>query len=248
MQIGEQVRGQVWRQVEMQIEEQVREQMWGQVEMQIGAQEWGQVRRQVGGFCYGQHDAAWLASYDFFLRECGLACCEKLIPLMRVAEHCHWFLPYDKVCICSEKPIVHMQDKRLHRDGGPAVEYRDGFGVWALHGVRVSKEIAETPGEKLDAKLLLTEENSEVRREILRKVGVGALPQKLDARCIDAWREYELYKIEDVDIEPVHILKMQCPSTEAIYAHRVPPDIKKARKAIKWMNNGIDAKEFMAEA
>lgn len=44
--------------------------------------------------------------------------------------------------------------------------------------------------------------------------------------------------------EPIHLLKMTCPSTGHIHAMRVPPTLQTAREAVGWMNWDIDAEEF----
>jgi len=50
-----------------------------------------------------------------------------------------------------------------------------------------------------------------------------------------------LLKIDkDVDIEPIHLLKISCPFTEYIDFLRVPSTITKAMEAAKWINFGID--------
>nr|WP_226582714.1 hypothetical protein [Microseira wollei] len=50
-----------------------------------------------------------------------------------------------------------------------------------------------------------------------------------------------------VDVEPIYLLKMTCPSTGFIHALRVPPSMKSAREAIRWVNWGIDPEEFAVE-
>lgn len=37
----------------------------------------------------------------------------------------------------------------------------------------------------------------------------------------------------EIDVEPIHLLKMTCPSTRHIHVLRVPPDIFSAREAIR---------------
>jgi len=70
----------------------------------------------------------------------------------------------------------------------------------------------------------------------------------LQATEIDAWREYSLLKINsDVDVEPIHVLKMTCPSTGFIHAMRVPPNVTSAREAICWVNWGTDPEEFSVQ-
>ena len=219
----------------------------------VGASVWASVRDSVGAsvrdsvwdFIYGSHDAPWLSFYNYFLEIFNLKCCEKLIPLMELAKNSGWWLPYSNIAICSEKPeIIKLKDGRIHCDGGPAIRYRDGFSVWGLHGVRISKEIAETPAMDLDPKLLIKEQNAEVRREVIRKVGMDRILQKLKGKKLDSWREYELYQIDNIDIEPVGLLKMTCPSTQTFYTLRIPPEIKEARKAINWVNWNIDPEKI----
>src|SRR3990167_2063431 len=168
----------------------------------VGASVWDSVRDSVwasvgGGFCYGSHDASWLAFYEFFLNELDLKCCEKLAPMMHTAMHCGWWLPYENMVIASEKPSgIHLLGARIHRDGGPAVLYRDGFSVWALNGVRVSQGIAETPADRLDAKLVLSEKNAEVRREIVRKIGVHRVVTTLGGKELETWGNYSLISLD----------------------------------------------------
>ena len=102
--------------------------------------------------------------------------------------------------------------------------------------------------EDIDPKLLFREQNAAVRREIIRKVEYSRILQKLNAKKLDAYLEYELYRIENIDVEPVNILKVTCPSTGVYYSLRVPPDIQKAREAVYWINKGIDKEEFLEEA
>ena len=52
---------------------------------------------------------------------------------------------------------------------------------------------------------------------------------------------------KQVDIEPIHLLKMICPSTGYIHVLRVPPDLNSAREAIRWINWGIDPEELAVE-
>lgn len=72
--------------------------------------------------------------------------------------------------------------------------------------------------------------------------------QELEAVELDAWREYSLLKIQaDVDVEPIRLLKMTCPSTNHIHVLRIPPDLTSAREAIAWCNWGIDPEAFVVE-
>ena len=86
---------------------------------------------------------------------------------------------------------------------------------------------------------LLDEDNAGIRRVVIRQIGYDRICQELDAMTIDSWREYTLLKIEKVEIEPMVLLKMICPSTAHIHILRVPPEMMSAEAAITWVNHGI---------
>jgi hypothetical protein len=139
------------------------------------------------------------------------------------------------------------EQNRLHRENGPAVIWEDGSKEYYLNGVKMPEEVVMLKPEEIDPKLLFKEQNAAVRREIIRKVECSRILQKLNAVKLDAFLEYELYRIENIDVEPIHILKATCPSTGVFYSLRVPPDIFKAKDAISWVNQGIDKDEFIKE-
>jgi len=43
------------------------------------------------------------------------------------------------------------------------------------------------------------------------------------------------------------LLKMTCPSTGHIHALRVPPNVRSAKEAIRWVNWDIDPAEFSVQ-
>lgn len=98
------------------------------------------------------------------------------------------------------------------------------------------------------AEWLRDEANAEIRRVLIQQIGYDRICQKLQAIELDSWREYTLLKIaEKVDVEPIHLLKMTCPSTGHIHALRVPPNLRSARDAIRWTNWDVDPETFAAE-
>ncbi|MBD3563050.1 leucine-rich repeat protein, partial [Planktothrix sp. FACHB-1355] len=105
------------------------------------------------------------------------------------------------------------------------------------------------PQHEWQAQWLLSEENAEIRRLLVQTIGYARICQELQATELDSWREYSLLKIDsDVDVEPIYLLKMTCPSTGFIHALRVPPNMTSAREAIRWVNWGIDPSEFTVES
>ena len=131
-----------------------------------------------------------------------------------------------------------MKDGKIHSDGNPAIHYPDGFSIWALNGVRVPQIVAETKAEDLDAKLILKEKNAEVRREIVRKIGVERVCQKLGAKILDKSHDkvYELLNIDLGDGRSRPYLKMRNPSIGVYHLEGVPAEIKSVEQALNWRN------------
>ncbi len=167
-QVGDQVRGQVWDQVRDQVWDQVWDQVGdqvggqvrGQVAGQVRDQVWGQVRDQVGWSLWGQHDAGWLAWADAMTR-IGVAC--DTAGLQQVARSAGWWWAFGRAAILTDRPDLLARDQqgRLHSGVGPALRYRDGWGIHAWHGTRVPADLIEVGW---DARRTLTEPNAEIRR------------------------------------------------------------------------------------
>ena len=136
-----------------------------------------------------------------------------------------------------------MQDARLHRDGGPAFASRDGWKLWYLNGVQVSQEIAEIPAGELDSRLVLSEQNVEVRREIVRKIGAERVLSELDAEAIDTSGDYSLLLLDLQDGRKRPYLKMLNPSIGTWHVEGVHPDCATVEQAIAW-RNGAEAGEL----
>ncbi|HEY9847999.1 MAG TPA: hypothetical protein V6D28_00960 [Leptolyngbyaceae cyanobacterium] len=153
------------------------------------------------------------------------------------------------VSACDRPRILSFDNQnRLHAEGSPAIQYADGFSVYAYHGVSLPEKYGKLAPNQWQAEWLLEEKNAELRRVLMQGIGYSRICQELQALELDNWQEYSLLQINnDVDIEPIYLLKMTCPSTGFIHALRVPPNVESARDAIAWMNWGIDPEEFSVQ-
>ena len=87
-----------------------------------------------------------------------------------------------------------------------------------------------------------------MRRVLIQAIGYPRICQELQAIELDTWQEYTLLQIDNnVDIEPIYMLKMTCPSTGHVHAVRVPPFVRSASEAIGWINWGINPEEFQVQ-
>ncbi len=173
-----------------------------------------------------------------------------------IVRDCGWIYPYDKVCVVCEKPIALSvdSDSRLHAEGTPAVQFADGFSIYAYHGVILPEWYGYFHPHQWESKWVLREHNAEVRRALIQGIGYDRIIQELDVTELDNWEEYTLLSIDfgdDSDDEGnaklVYLLKMTCPSTGFIHALRVPPEVRSALEAIRWVNWGIAPAEFSVQ-
>ena len=215
---------------------QVGDQVWNQVGDQVGAQ----VKNFVYPYFDGNFGASYFSFYDYMNKVLKI----KFKPIWNYykdTSKLSLIYPFDNFCVLSQKPAeINMVNNRLHKDGSPAIKYADGFSVWCLNGVRVSQEIVETSAEKLNAKLVLKEENAEVRREIVRKIGIEKVCRDLGAKVIDKKDDYELLLLNLDDERNRPYLKMKNPSIGVYHIEGVAPDIKTVQGALNWRNQTDD--------
>jgi hypothetical protein len=59
-----------------------------------------------------------------------------------LVNDCGWVLAHEKTCFVCERPIKLSFDnqQRLHAEGEPAIQFVDGFSVYASHGVRLHEK------------------------------------------------------------------------------------------------------------
>jgi len=171
-------------------------------------------------------------------------------------EECGWILPFEKICVVCDRPL-HLRfdaENRLHAEGEPAIAFADGYSLYFHHGVKLPENYGKVHPDLWQAEWLLSEENAELRRLLIQRIGYDRICQELAVTELDSWQEYTLLSIEfneDFDREgnakPVYLLKMTCPSTGFIHALRVPPDVRSAKEAIRWVNWDIDPEEFSVQ-
>ena len=186
----------------------------------------------------GSFSSSWFSFYDFMQKELKI----KLNPLYEVylkTTELGLVYPLMDICFISDKPeMIKMKNGKLHNDNGPVLRYRDGWSLWRLNGVKVNKELVETKTEDLDCKLVLTEKNAEVRREIIRKIGIERVIRDLQAKTIEKSEDgmYELLNLDIIDGRYRPYLKMLNPSISTWHIEGIHPDCKTIEQALAWRN------------
>lgn len=176
---------------------------------------------------------------------------EPLRGLMLLAESAGWALPHKKICWISERHnICRLQNGMLHCEGGPAIQYPDGWSIWALSGVRVEQWMAETPHHELDPKKCLSVENAEQRRELIRRIGVERLLHLLPHKtlCGSGDGMYELLSIDfSEELRDVRVLKMRNPSIGIWHLERVADNCETVQESINWRASGDKSRPWNPE-
>jgi hypothetical protein len=143
----------------------------------------------------------------------------------------------NKEAILVRRPCVLSRDGQglLHSATGKCIEYPDGWGISAWHGVRVPEQVILRP-ETLTRDDFLHEKNVEVRRVIQERMG-SRFVVELGGQVLDQGPRGVLYEVrlpEDDPEQVAHYVQVQDASTERHYFLRVPPTIQTAAEAVAW--------------
>ena len=215
-----------------------------QQERGILCEEFSEGRMQTDILCW---ECGW---FDFCISELKFEQNIEWEIYQNILKNCGRIYDYQEACFVCDRPRILCFDnqQRLHAEGAPAIQYADGFSVYAYHGTWLSEEYGKIHPNQWQAQWLLSESNAELRRALIQEIGYAKICQELQAVELNTWQEYTLLKIDsNVDVEPIYLLKMTCPSTGHLHALRVPPNVQSAREAITWVNWGIDPEEFSVQ-
>jgi hypothetical protein len=239
-QLDSQLRSQLYNQLGSQLDSQLHSQLRSQLHSQLHNQLRSQLRKIKENYYITTWWLVWSCYYDYG-KYIGVKFEEEAFNLfLGFVTEIGFIIPYKNIAFISKKPIeIHFNGNLLHNDKGAAVLYLDSYSIWSLNGVRVTKEIVETSPDKLDPNLIITEKNAEVRREIVRKIGIERVCQKLKTKTIDKNNSYELLEIpiKEISRKPRY-LKMKNPSIDTYHLEGVPSEIKTCQEAINWRTYG----------
>ena len=237
--------------------------LWGQLRQDLARPPHAPTEPWLSERGWGQHNVYWIALHLFAASELGVQYPprrRRLIDLWAVpARSCGWWWPYGKCCVVSERPVhVRMEPHgrprqrgelagtrplRPHAGDGPAVAFRDGWSIWAWHGVRVPRQVIEAP-ESLRWRQILGERNAAVRSVMIERLGADRFLRDCAAQLIHEDHDSlghprHLWRIVVGHGEPICFIEVTN-STQAAdgswrtYVLRVPPGIRTCQQAVAW--------------
>lgn len=144
---------------------------------------------------------------------------EKYEKLRNWCLHCTFVVPYDELCVYSDRPVsIKWDDSQLHCEDGPAILYSDGWSVWSIRGVRVNEQIVMRP-ETQTIQQINSEKNEEVRRIRIDRFGWMRYLEESESVVIDCGRNDIEATYEILANTPVgQRLITHCPSTGRRYS------------------------------
>jgi hypothetical protein len=229
--------------------------------------------REIPGYLSTYHkgyqDAGSVYFHAFFEDVLGLDR-SRVVECLRDLLKVGWWWAFEHTVVFSERPVaIHFDDNhRLHHTTELAVEYPDGWGVYAIRGMRVPDFVIKEP-EKITAYHINREQNAEVRRVMIERMGWDRFLKEFNATKIHSDDFGTLYRCEmpkaserralmpwgemrstwDPNEEDVYLVKVINSTPEPDghvkeYILRVPPSIRRAREGVAW-TFGMKEEEYV---
>jgi hypothetical protein len=147
----------------------------------------------------------------------------------------HWT---EDTLFWAAKPTVHVETvggrRQLHNERGAALE-SDIENLYFWHGVLVPDFVVVAP-ERITAEMALKEDNAEVRRVMIERMGMEKFLEQAGATKIHSHERGDLFSIE-LPGDPegcLRAVRVTDASSGRVYFLRVPPTISRADDAVAW--------------
>jgi len=256
----------IWEKTGQEVRREVREKVWEEVWEKIEREVKGEVRRgieqEIRGeveniyfpYIYGSFDT-WYSFYDFFNNEVFKLKNEKKFNIIKNMSKVGFVWACKDFCVISQKPQKILKNKNgLHSDRETSFEYAGKLGtkMYHLNGIKVPEWLITTKPEEIDVQKVLGEKNTDVQREIIRKIGAERLIQKLNPKTLDKWTQpgknlsYKLYEVTlpNTNIKRKYLYYEHASVPGIFFCKPVPPQCKKVIHARAFQVSMINDKEI----
>ncbi|MCL1466719.1 DUF6745 domain-containing protein [Argonema galeatum] len=190
IQQGSQLRNELEDRLSSEAIDYLKRQLWGllagQLGFQVGKSLWVELRNQLGS----QNDNCiqpemWASHgglFDFYISALGWeyppAKWEALESLVR---ECGWIFPWRKTCFVCDRPSKLSFDNQrlLHADAQPAIQFTDGFCLYAHHGVTIPEKYGIIPSSQWQPQWILSESDPELKLVLIQGIGMLRIRKEL---------------------------------------------------------------------
>ena len=243
--IGENIEQNIRGNIQQNIRQNIGENIWQNIHQNIEQNIWQNIRENIGEnireniwgkeyFIFSSNDSSWIQwyVYQLFYFENELLKKDKNYELLKeyidsVIDS--WMcLFFEKIAIVSRKPQIRRNDNgRLNSHHLAAVEFNDGFKLYALNGVMFTEELwkkiisREMPMEEV---LKIADIDKRTQAMKFAKSGLREFYKSQKGKCIDTYDKlninaqpvhYELWEIPQGEIfnQTVHFAIYDCPTS-----------------------------------
>ncbi|MEC4895823.1 MAG: formylglycine-generating enzyme family protein [Oscillatoria sp. PMC 1051.18] len=105
-----------------------------------------------------------------------------------------WF--YENACIICDRPTkISFDDQgRLHGEGSPAVQFADGFSVYAFQNVRLPEKYGRVHPSQWKSQWLLEGNYADITQILIENIGYERINRELNEYSLTPQDKYELLK------------------------------------------------------
>ncbi|MBP0000848.1 MAG: hypothetical protein J7641_17935 [Cyanobacteria bacterium SID2] len=124
----------------------------------------------------------------------------KKAALQNLLEQCGSIVVVDRTCIVCDRPTTVRVDDRyqLHANGAPALEFSDGFKVYACHGNSLPEKYGSIPIDRWEPQWVLEERDGQLQQILLGQIGASRIARELPTVELEALGEYTLLQLENL--------------------------------------------------
>ena len=190
---------------------------------------------------FGQFDCVWLGIHEYFSKidKSFARYVDNLSGLSIAMRNSGWIVPYTRRCFLCERPhTLSLQEGLLHSASGPALQYPDGWTLYAWKGVGLQSLPIENR-EQISYRYVAAQRSAAVRRCLIEIVTperfVHMAKAKRDSEDDTGvlWRAV----FGDGDVWSAVEVVNGTPEPDGSYKHyflHVPSDLRTAREAVAW--------------
>jgi hypothetical protein len=258
-QLDSQLNFQLYSQLSSQLSPQLSSELYSQLDSQLSSQLSSQLNSELltrlSSQLYSQLSNRWsprywwsgyYVFYDYLNSELlPNINIDNLNNIIKFSQTIPIMFPYKNICFVSQPPVeISRKGITLHNEKDLAVKFNDGWGMYALNGIRMDKKYIESKAQDISITDLMKEQNVDVRREVLRKVGLERFIKETKGKCLDKMIininnkkcEYQLLEISFNDNITARVLKMDNPSIDAMHVEGVEDTCNTVKEALAWRN------------
>lgn len=194
------------------------------------------------GWSFGNHESSWICENLFKFRGFNIHSLNFSEFWYKLTFETGWWIAFENIVLISERPhCINLNENfQLHANGKKSIEFSDGWGIYSAYGVQIPDKWGNIPFKEWKPEWLLETKNVEHRMALLKAIGYEKVMNELGSRIIHQQKDssgniMELHRIEyEIDIEPIMLLKVVCPSTSKVHILRVPPYMCHCEIARRW--------------